>query len=869
MIRLQAASLASWKVPVGLVLWVLILYANALGNSFHYDDTHSLVDNPSVRSLANVGRFFVDPGMFSAMPDTRMYRPLVLVTYAFNHALGGYEPFGYHLFNVLLHAINACLVWSVARRVLEGQTTALVAALLFATHPVVSEPVNYVSSRSTLLAALFVLAAMVVLIDGARRPSWRHHAALTGLALAALMGKSEGVVLLPAAALWLWLLGPGGGRSWLLLLGPAATVSAYVLSTRAIVGKALLEPVRPYVTQLATQLKAIPFYAYTNLMPAHLSVEPQFFKASQLLALVPILSLALATCMAAAVIALRRMNPAAAFGAGWFAVTLAPSSIVPLNVLVNEHRLYLPLVGGGLFAGALLGAAGRRRRAFAPALLMVGFMVWLMVWLMVCAVLVWQRNRDWFSEETIWLDAANKGPAMSRVHVNLGKGYLESGRYDEAIDASRRGLALDPGLALAHYNIGTAYLNQEHYEEAIASFEAALELQPTMMEALNNLGNAYQYQKRYDRSVEAFRLALAQRDWSQLHHNMGAAFLAAGLADSAAAHFQRAHDAEPEDHETLTGLALALIQAERLQNAQSLLNRALRQRPGDADLLLLLALAQVGLGQDGEALVTYRSAGLPPAEAHLRIGESARQRHDWPRARQNFELGLAAEPEDARLLDNLGTVLVAEGDWLAAIELFRRAATQDGELASAFRNIGLVNLHHRRLPEALAALERARDLDPADGKMWELLARTLELSGRRTEAMVAYRRAIAEQPERAALYHNLGQLHQDSGQLRQAEELYRQAIERNPEELQALGNLGFLLLEQERWEEGATMLEGLLQKAPGQVEAYINIASAYLNLGQDKKAAAAYDRFLELYDTEDDTRRKVQRQLQLLRENPD
>jgi len=857
LIRLPAAALTTWKVPVGLVLWVFILYANSLGNSFHYDDTHSLVDNPSVRTLGNVARFFVDPGTFSAMPDARMYRPLVLVTYAVNHALGGYEPFGYHLFNVLLHAINACLVWSLARRVLGKHPTALAAALLFATHPVVSEPVNYVSSRSTLLAALFVLTAMVVLVDGARRPSWRHHAALTGLTFAALMGKSVGVVLLPAAALWMWVLGPGGTRSWLLLLGPAAAVSAYMVSTRAIVGKALLEPVRTHVIQLATQLKAIPFYAYTNLMPAHLSVEPQFFEASQLLAPVPVLSLALVTCMAAAVIVLRRTCPAAAFGAGWFAVTLAPSSIVPLNVLVNEHRLYLPLVGGTLLAGALLGAAGARRRALAPALLMV--------W----AVLVWQRNSDWASEETIWLDAAHKGPAMPRVHVNLGKGYLESGRYDEAIAASRRGLALDPDLALAHYNIGTAYLNQEHYEEAIASFEAALELQPAMMEALNNLGNAYQHQKRYDRSIEIFRLALAQSDWSQLHHNMGAAFLAAGQADSSAAHFQQAHDAEPEDRETLTGLARALIQAERLQHAQSLLNRALSQSPGDPDLLRLLALAQVGLGHDGEALATYRSAGLPPAEAHLHIGESARQRHDWSRARQNFELGLAAAPEDARLLDGLGTVLVAEGDWLAAIELFRRAATQDAKLASAFRNIGLVNLHHRRLLEALAALERARDLDPADGKMWELLARALEMSGRRTEAMGAYRRAIAEQPERAVLYHNLGQLHQESGQMRQAEVLYRQAIERNPAELQSLSNLGYLLLEQERWEEGATMLEGLLQKAPGQVEAHINVASAYLNLGESKKAAAAYDRFLELYDTEDDTRRKVQRQLQLLRENLD
>ena len=867
--RLSAAAQASWKVPVGLVLWVLILYVNTLGNSFHYDDTHSIVENTSVRSLANVGRFFVDPGTFSAMPTARMYRPLLLVTYAINHALGGDDPFGYHLFNVLLHAINACLVWFLARRVLVRHATALATALVFATHPVVSEPVNYISSRSSLLAALFVLAGMLVLIDGAvktaarstgRSPGrffWRHHLALTVVGIAALMGKSVGIVLLPAAALWLWLLGPVGPRSWSLLVGPATAAIGYVLGTRAIVGKALLEPVRTHAIQLATQLKAIPFYAYTNLFPAHLSVEPQFSEAAGLFSLVPVVSLILVGSMTAAVVALRRISPAAAFGAAWFAVTLAPSSVVPLNVLVNEHRLYLPLVGVALLAGALLGAVTSHRRTLMSALLIV------------CAGLVWQRNSDWSTEETIWLDAAHKGPAMPRVLVNLGKGYLEAGRYEEAIAASRRGLALDPGIALAHYNIGTAYLSLEQYEASIASFEAALELEPEMMEALNNLGNAYQHQKRYELSIEIFRQALAITDWSQLHHNLGAAFLAAGQPDSAAAHFQQAHDAEPDDRETTLGLVRALIQAERHMQAGQLLDRVLQRSPGDAELLRFLALTQVGLGHDQEALATYRSAGLPAAEAHLRIGEAARQRHDWRRARANFETGLRVQPEDARLLDGLGTVLVAEGDWLGAIELFRRAARQDAKLASAFRNIGLVNLHHGRLPEALAALERSRDLDPKDGKMWELLARTLTKSSRTTEAISAYRRAIEQQPERAVLYHNLGQLYQDNGQLSEAEKLYREAIERDPAQPQALSNLGYLLLEQKRWAEAVSTLQRLLQQAPGQVDGYINLASAHLNLGQAAQAAVAYEQFLQRYDTEDDTRRKVQRQLQFLRENPD
>ena len=247
----------------------------------------------------------------------------------------------------------------------------------------------------------------------------------------------------------------------------------------------------------------------------------------------------------------------------------------------------------------------------------------------------------------------------------------------KAIVASRRGLALDPGISLAHYNIGTSYLEMERYEEAIASFEAALELKPGMMEALNNLGNAYHHQGRHELAIETFREALAAYDWSQLHHNLAAVFLAAGQADSSLVHFQSAHQMEPGDRETTEGLARALIKAERLQSAQQMLDRALREMPDDEELLRLLAFAQIGMGRDHEALSTFRRAGLSAAEAHLRIGGAARERHVWQRAREHYEAGLETAPEDARLLDGLGTVLVADGDWRSALRLFRRAAEQD------------------------------------------------------------------------------------------------------------------------------------------------------------------------------------------------
>ncbi len=78
-----------------------VTYSNSFHNSFHYDDEHSIIENPNIRSLTNIPQFLVDAGAFSGLDEARMYRPLLLVTLSLNYAFGEYEPPGYHLVNLL------------------------------------------------------------------------------------------------------------------------------------------------------------------------------------------------------------------------------------------------------------------------------------------------------------------------------------------------------------------------------------------------------------------------------------------------------------------------------------------------------------------------------------------------------------------------------------------------------------------------------------------------------------------------------------------------------------------------------------------------------------------------------------------------
>ncbi|MFA6110214.1 MAG: tetratricopeptide repeat protein, partial [Candidatus Latescibacterota bacterium] len=497
-----------WRGGLILVVCVLVAHAGSLRNGFHYDDEHSLLENPHVRSLA-------DPGCFSGMPEARMYRPLVLATYALNYAAGGYAPPGYHLVNLVLHLLVCLASWRLFRILVPDSGAALIAALVLGLHPLCTEPVSYVSARSSVLATLFVVLGMWVLVRQATalRPG-RTVAFLAACQLAALGAKEIGVVLPLLGAVWLVSRprsmivvnsdGPDStasvGRSarpWVLLAAPAAVCLVYLIATRAILGKAILEPVRPLAVQTATQLKAAGFYLWKVAAPFHLSVEPQFRAASVPVEAAGVVALLLAGSLLWLAARQRHRNPTVWLGCCWFGLALLPSSLVPLNVLVNEHRLYLPLVGAALaLAGLLAAAPSRARRLLWPVLALFG---------LLCV----QRHPVWQSGERLWADAVAQGPRMPRPYVNLGKVYLESGRLREAIAISRHALDLDPGLARAHYNIGTAHLRLSEPDLAVADYRRALELQPDLVPALHNLGTAFQEQGLFRQAVVAYRQALA------------------------------------------------------------------------------------------------------------------------------------------------------------------------------------------------------------------------------------------------------------------------------------------------------------------------------------------------------------------------
>jgi tetratricopeptide (TPR) repeat protein len=836
---MQRGQQKSLIVAALIALAGALTFANSLDNGFHYDDEHSILKNPHIRSLRHIPTFFIDPSMFSGLEDVGMYRPVLLCSYAFNYALGGYQTWGYHLINMLLHIANGVLVWVVGRRLMPTGLGALAAGLLFVCHPLACEPVNYISSRSSLLVTLFYLLGIWAYARSVAAGSTRQAWAAVGWYISALGAKATGITL-PGLA-WLW---PDSSRGqpakWIygLLAGVAGL---YTWSVWALADKAFGAPVRSFYIQTATQIKAVTFYIMKTAMPIGLSVEPQFRQADGLGETPVVLAGAWALSLVLVGWRLRRQCPVWVYGGLWWGITLLPVLLVPLNVLVNEHRLYLPLVGW-VWGIAYLCNQVRSLKS-------VG--VWVMVGSL--AVLAAQRNKVWEDEEALWRDAVEKGSLMARPHVNLAKAYLENERYDEAIVAAKNALAIDPGLVRAHYNLATAYLHKHRLEEAEAYYRRALEIQPGLVEAHINLGNVYLENGRWRAAVAAYNKALAKQPQAQIYHNIATAYLSGGQTDSAVVTYKRALTLGERDPETYKGLAKSLHTAGDFEAALMIAVEARDWWPDAPVFGLMAGDLYAALGREEAALAAYRDSGRDTNASKRLLAQAALERGDWLRASLHFRDILKKDREDIEALCGLARVLTEQGQQAEALGMLREAAHLAPENAPVYAQLGQTYSRAKRPLEAQAA--------------WRaLLAQAYEQGGSPDAAVSAYEKAIALDPAAAAAYLNLGLLVQGQGDLRQAERLFNATIERAPHSVKAWYNLGTLYLEQERYAEALAMFSEALALDRDAAEVYINLAAAHLALKEDEQALAAYERFLALPAGNPQLRQQIVSRLQHLQE---
>jgi protein O-mannosyl-transferase len=400
-----------------------------------------------------------------------------------NDWLGGRNPAGYHAVNLLLHLAAILLLWEALGALVPPQAR-VIATAIFAVHPFQADPVNYIFARSTLLATLLCLAALVCWTRDRR---WWA----AGWFAAALLAKEE-CVAFPVFLLLLSLAKSRLAKEWkpialMFALAIAAGIRVMIL-TRSIPGsgagtQAGVSPQSYLIAQSVVILR----YLRMLIIPWGFTVDPDIPIPPVwlgVLAWIAVLSLA-------GVALLYFKNAGAGF---WFVagliLLLPSSSIFPANDLAADRRLYLPMIGFAACAGLLLERVRPVYLGAAFALLIA---------------LSFFRTATWRTEESLWTDAVEKAPAKVRPKIQLARA-VEPDRALAVLEDARRLAPNDPRIATER---GRVYLTLGKPAQALMEFGRALALSPRDANAINNRGAALLALDQKDAAREDFERALS------------------------------------------------------------------------------------------------------------------------------------------------------------------------------------------------------------------------------------------------------------------------------------------------------------------------------------------------------------------------
>jgi len=673
-------------MPVVLTTLCAAAYANTLHVPFIFDDFFTILNNPAIRRLWPLAD--VNATSFPALWG----RPLLSLSLKINYALGGYRVVGYHLFNLLVHWLNAMLAFGILRRTLvrlepantdrnEPTWLAFTVAALWMLHPLATESVTYVTQRTELLMGLFLLSTLYCFLRGTASP---HRTIWFGLAVIACtlgMGAKEVMVVAPLLVLVCdYVFGAPSLRAALrnhtaLYTGLAASwiaLAALQLTTNLHWRSGLdVSPISCW-NYLAMQCGVLTHYLRLAVWPSGLVLDysdwPQTIRFSSLLPR----ALLLVSLLVASLWAIRQRRWLGFWGA-WFFLLLAPSSsLLPLPTEpAAERRMYLPLLA---IIAVTLGAA----RLFCRSIWKrFGWPDRARLWLQTAIALAvalalglttFRRNAQYHTAESIWADVVAKRPHNARAQTCLALVLVDEGKPTEAIPHYLLALQLDPNEPIIRNDYASALLDLRQVDEAIAQYQETLRRSPDYAPARKTLSLISEHRFRVE--LENAQATLA---------------------------------AHPDDPAAHISFAQLLANMGRRDDAIAQYQQALRLDPSDATAHYNLANLLAEYGRDDDALGHYTAA------ARL-------------------------APNDPRIKINLGNLFLKQAHWDQAIAAYTEALRLDPTAFEAHNNIAIAFADRGNLTDATAHFREAGRLRPQLPEIHRELAEILERQGLHDEA---------------------------------------------------------------------------------------------------------------------------------------
>lgn len=587
---------------VGLLFLTSVAYLPAMSAGFIWDDNNYVTENQTLRTTAGLWRIWTDP------KATPQYYPLVHSTFWLEYQTWGLNPTGYHVVNILIHAVNAVLLWLVLKK-LEIRA-AWFAASLFALHPVHVESVAWITERKNVLSGLFYLASALayisflrhevsksnlnvtdrstsVLFKSRRSPwKWCFYGLSLILFVAALLSKTV-TVTLPAALFIVicWRHRRIAAGDLVPLLPMFAIGIPFGLLTiwleRNHVGAVGTDWQFSLTDRCLIAGRALWFYAMKLAWPSQLIFIYPRWKIDAAVwwqYLFPFTFIA-----GIGVIAWRRRNPGLLVAILFFAGSLFPAlgffNIFPMRYsFVADHFQYLASIG--LIVAFACGCEqlsiplGRMAKAL-PVVISAGL-------LLALGYATWNQAAIYADAETIWQDTIQKNPTCSMAHHNLGVVLQQQGRVSEAELEFRQVLKIDPNDNPAKLNLANVFSEQGRLaEKALALYEQILASDPNDLSARFNLANTLDRLNRSDEAAAQYRELLAIDHGHKLARlNLAALLMEQDKWDAAREQLLELLKIAPDLHSAHLNLAVVYHHDRNRERAIFHVNEGMRLAPG-------------------------------------------------------------------------------------------------------------------------------------------------------------------------------------------------------------------------------------------------------------------------------------------------
>jgi len=573
-----------------IMLAVVLSYLPTLRAGFVFDDWILLVQNPLILAADGLNRIW-----FTAQaPD---YYPVTWTSWWLQWRLWGANPLGYHLVNVLMHAVNAVLVVQVLRRL--DVRRAWLTGLIFAVHPVNVAAVAWVSEQKTGLSMLFFLTTALAYLRFQRGGRWRWYAASIICYLLSLLAKPL-AVMWPVVLLGLvWWKQRQFARRDLALCLPyiaaslvIAPLTVWFQAVRVLEG----QPARTdgFLARLAGAGWAAWFYIFKALIPVRLCMIYPRWEIDPSRAFVYLPGLLLIAILVYCWVNRHGWGRDALAGAGYFLIMLFPvlgffDQGFYRYSFVADHWQY-PAIPGliALVVGGIAVVVARWPRSFGPAVRAGGALV-----VIGLGALTWNQSLIYFDDETLWRDTIAKNPTAWLAYNNLGATLGKHGRVPEAIASYQAALRVKPDYADALSNLAMLVHDEGRVDEALGYWRAAIHCQPDHVESLNNLGATYAGQGDFRHATLYLSLVLIVKPEDfDAHMNLGTVYLNQSKPGKAVEQFQAATRVDPRAPQAWQNLGLALAGSGRFPQAIDAFQQVLRIDP--TNLAAREALRQLG-----------------------------------------------------------------------------------------------------------------------------------------------------------------------------------------------------------------------------------------------------------------------------------